>query len=197
MTFSRRPKKCAICKSPFQPRSMTHKACKPECAIELARIEREKKERKEARLNARRAAEEKREHRAKVEKLKTRSDWIKEAQSAFNAFVRYRDRGLSCISCGTSLRQEAVGGGYDCGHYRSVGSAPHLRFDERNAHGQCKRCNRYGSGMAVDYRHYLKFRIGLDALDALEQDQTPKHYSIDDLKSIKAHYRQKLKELQK
>lgn len=145
----------------------------------------------------RRAKKERKEHRDKLEKLKTRSDYMKEAQIAFNAYIRERDRSKGCVSCGKPLRFEAVGGGYDCGHYRSVGSSPHLRFDERNAHGQCKKCNRYGSGMVSDYRIHIKCRIGLEALESLESDQTVKKWTIDELKAIRDEYRSKLKALRK
>lgn len=120
---------------------------------------------------------------------------MKEAQIAFNAYVRERDKNQPCICCGQPLGAQQVGGGFDAGHYRSVGSAPHLRFDERNCHGQRKSCNRYGSGRAVDYRLGLIARIGLAEVESLEADNDPKKYSIDDLKAIKAKYKAKLKEL--
>ena len=85
--------------------------------------------------------------------------------------------------------------GFDCGHYRSIGSAPHLRFDERNAHGQRKKCNRWGAGRAVDYRLGLIQRIGLEAVQSLESAQAHAKWTIDDLKAIKARYKAKLKEL--
>lgn len=173
--------KCIIrtCRAEFIKRSMTHKACWPECAAEYAKRERVKKERKE--IRARKAA------------IKPRSAWIKDAQAAFNAYIRERDKARPCICCGQPLTAEAVGGGYDCGHYRSTGSAPHLRFDERNAHGQRKVCNRWGAGRAVDYRIGLIARIGLSELEAIESDNAPRKYSIDDLKRIKSEYKQKLK----
>ena len=62
------------------------------------------------------------EDRVKKEKLKTKGQWTKEAQAAINAYVRWRDRKKNCISCGTSLSSESLGGGYDAGHYRSRGS---------------------------------------------------------------------------
>lgn len=149
-----------------------------------------------------RAAREKKrraEIRERKQKLKTRSDYIKEAQIAFNAYIRYRDNDRSCPSCGRPLAQAkdgvSTGGEYDCGHYRSVGSAPHLRFDERNAHGQCKQCNRYGAGRAVDYRVGLIKRIGLEAVESLEADQSPKHYTVEELMKIKNMYKKKLREL--
>lgn len=118
-----------------------------------------------------------------------------EAQAAFNAFIRARDADQPCISSGRPLQQEAAGGGFDAGHYRSIGSAPHLRFHEDNVHGQTKQDNRYLAGNAVDYRFGLIARIGLEAVEALEADNSYRKWSIDDLKAIKALYREKLKAL--
>lgn len=154
-----------------------------ECALKIAQKRREKAERNEI--------------KAKREKLKTRRDYMKEAQIAFNSYIRERDKHQPCICCGAPLGVGDVGGSFDCGHYRSVGSAPHLRFDERNAHAQRKQCNRYGAGRAVDYRIGLIRRIGLAAVESLESDQEPKHYTIEDLKRIRDLYRAKLKELKK
>ena len=128
-------------------------------------------------------------------KLKTRGEWIKETQAVFNAFIRTRDQlaGHNCISSGRPL--DWSGNNVDAGHYRSRGSAPHLRFDERNCHAQSKKDNRYLSGNAVDYRIGLIARIGLEAVESLEADQTPKKYTIAELRAIKAHYVAKLKEL--
>lgn len=130
---------------------------------------------------------------ARKQAIKTRSEWIKDVQVAFNAFVRARDAGKLCICCNKPLPAPQVGGGFDCGHYRSVGSAPHLRFDPRNAHGQTKQCNRWGAGRAVDYRIGLVKRIGLAEVEALEADQTSREYTIDDLKALKAFYREQTK----
>ena len=178
-----KPKRCKVCKDPFIPRQPMQKVCGIECAKEEAVKVREKAERiadRTARMN-----------------LKTRSDWLKEAQAAFNTFIRTRDAGKSCICCSKPLEGAAVGGGYDAGHYRSVGSAPHLRFDESNVHGQTKHCNRYGSGRAVDYRLGLIQRIGLAEVERIEADQAPRKWSIEDLKAIKAEYTRKARELRK
>ncbi|MDE2000778.1 MAG: recombination protein NinG, partial [Burkholderiales bacterium] len=165
--------------------------CSPACAIPYARNQSEKSQKMLAK--AERMAD-----RAKREKLKTRSDWMKDAQKQFNKYVRLRDRGLGCISCGSILVLErAIGGGYDCGHFRSVGSAPHLRFDPRNAAGQCKQCNRYGAGMVVEYRKGLINRHGVEFVESLESDQSSRKYTIEDLKQIRDTYRAKCKELEK
>ena len=62
-------------------------------------------------------------------------------------------------------------------------------------HGQCKACNRYGSGMAVDYRIGLVKRIGLARVEALEENNTIRKYSKDELREIAKTYKDKLKML--
>jgi len=122
---------------------------------------------------------------------------MKDAQQAFNEFIRWRDQvaGHACISSGRPL--DWSGNQTDAGHYRSVGSAPHLRFDERNCHAQSKQDNRFLSGNAVDYRIGLIARIGQAAVEALEADQSVKKYTIDDLKALTAHYRALTRELKR
>lgn len=160
---------------------MTHKACSPDCALALAVREREKREAKDL--------------RARKEKLKTRREWINEAQSAFNAYIRARDAGKPCISCGAPWNDGKVGGSFDCGHFRSVGAAGHLRWDETNAAGQCKKCNRWGAGRVSDFRAGLIARIGLVAVEQLEADNTVRRWTIDDAKRIKAEYKAKYHDL--
>ena len=180
-----RLRKCAIaeCRQPFEPRSMAHKCCSPMCAMAHIELERHKKER--------------RERQEGLAKLKRKADHLADAQVAFNAFIRKRDQlaGHPCISSGRPL--DWSGNNVDAGHYRSRGSAPHLRFDERNVHAQSKQENRYASGNATDYRIGLIARIGLAAVEALEADQEPRRWTIDDLIAIKNLYRNKLKALTK
>ena len=177
------------CGERFVPARPLQAACCVGCAIVLS------KDKARADMEAKAKAERKAD-KARKEAIKTRSDWIKEAQIAFNAYIRERDKGKPCICCGLLLAGGDVGGKFDCGHYRSVGSAPHLRFDERNAHGQRKQCNRYGAGRAVDYRLGLVARIGLAAVQALESDHSSPRWNADDLRAIRGEYRAKLKALQ-
>ena len=185
-----KPKTCKICREPFAPRQPMATVCSPACALSLAQSKRAKAE-KAAQVQERRA------DKVQREKLKTKGDWTREAQSAFNAFIRARDAGLPCICCGRTGAGEVHGGEWDAGHYRSRGAAPHLRFDERNAHAQLKQCNRYASGNVVGYRLGLIVRLGLEAVEALEADQAPRHLSIDDLAEIKRSYAARARELKK
>lgn len=175
--------KCKSCREKFARQSPWQVACSPDCAEKLVKSKKEKAERKA--------------DKAKKDRLKTRSDYIKDAQTVFNAFIRERDKNQPCISCGTPLAQAAVGGGFDCGHYRSVGSAPNMRFNEANAHGQCKQCNRYLSGNAIEYRRGLISRYGVSFVDVVESNQSVQKFTIDDLKAIIAYYKLKLKEIKK
>tara|TARA_R100000789_G_scaffold21676_4_gene24514 strand:- start:914 stop:1489 length:576 start_codon:yes stop_codon:yes gene_type:complete len=186
-------KKCRACKTPFEPYTSLQVACSPACALTIGKREAEKKAEREAKAKRKWVREQK-------ERLKSRSDHMREAQQAFNAYVRQRDEDQPCISCGRSdseIGGHLTGGKWDCGHYRSVGANPELRFEPLNAHRQCKKCNRDLSGNVVDYRINLIRRIGQEAVDWIEGPHEAKKYTIDDLKEIKARYRALKRELER
>ncbi|NNA14023.1 ninG protein [Pseudomonas lundensis] len=195
MTIERKQPKPKTCKNPdcrvsFVPQRLGQAVCNYTCGLAIKDVNQEKALKSLALV-------ERREIKVRKEKLKSRSDHMREAQQAFNAYIRARDQaaGHLCISSGKPL--DWSGNAVDAGHYRSVGSAPHLRFDERNCHAQSKQDNRFLSGNAVDYRIGLIARIGQEAVDALESDQSVRKYTVDEIKAIKAEYRAKTKELKK
>ncbi len=171
---------CTVCGKAYMRRTSLQRACGVGCAVKLA-----KKTRQEA-DKAQRAALAKRR-----ESLKSRGEWAREAQAAFNAWIRARDDGKGCISCGTH------NGKKNAGHFRSVGAAPELRFNELNVHLQCERCNTYLSGNLLEYRARLIDRIGLAEVEKLEGPHETRKYTIPELREIKETYRAKLRELQK
>jgi hypothetical protein len=83
------------------------------------------------------------------------------------------------------MPSDKLGGSFDAGHYRSRGSASHLRFNLLNIHKQCVKCNRFKSGNAVDYRIELIKRIGLENVEKLESDNKPRKFTIEYLKRLK------------
>jgi hypothetical protein len=129
------------------------------------------------------ALESRKETRSALTALKTRRDWLKEAQAAVNKYVRARDAGKPCVSCGA-----LTAGQWDAGHYRSAGGHPALRLDPLNIHKQCSVCNAHKSGNLIEYRKELINRIGLEKVEWLEGPHEPKKYSIEDLKAIKADF---------
>lgn len=192
-----RAKTCSICKQKYQPKGSFDKVCSSfECRHAFALKVAEKSKAKREKEAKRQQASERKADREKKETLKTRAEILQEAQVAFNAYIRERDRiaGHPCISSGKPLDWYS-GNAVDCGHYRSVGSSPHLRFNEDNAHAQSKHDNRYLAGNVVEYRKGLIQRIGLEAVEALESDNAPRHYTRDELIRIRDKYRAKLKEL--
>ncbi|KMN06768.1 recombination protein NinG [Pseudomonas helleri] len=188
-----RRKRCPSCRVMFTPARNGQAVCgEIECAIAYGQSEKGQATAKKALADVGR-----REIKVRKEKLKSRGEHMREAQQAFNEFIRARDQaaGHPCISSGKPL--DWSGNAVDAGHYRSVGSAPHLRFDERNCHAQSKQDNRFLSGNAVDYRIGLIARIGQEAVDALEADQSVRKYTIEEIKAIKAEYRAKTRELKR
>lgn len=181
-------KKCKVCRASFVPRSALAKACSPECAQSYAAKDREAKIRKQA-------AKERKETKEKLDAMRTKPKLVAIAQKAFNAFIRARDLGRGCISTGKLLTDEP--NSFDAGHYRSVGSAPHLRFNEDNCHGQSKYANRYLAGDHVNYRRGLIERIGVNRVEVLEADQTPRKYTREGLVEIARHYNAEAKRLTK
>lgn len=191
---------CKYCQSSYKPaRSMQPgRVCNSrECQAQFALDSIAKKRQKQASQERIAAKEDRKVIKAKLESMKSIGDLTKEAQIAFNTFVRWRDRlaGFLCISSGRPL--DWNGNKVDAGHYRSTGSAPHLRFVETNCHAQSKHDNRHLSGNAVDYRIGLIQRIGLEAVEALEADQTPRKYTKDQLREIRDTYREKANQLKK
>lgn len=188
-------RKCKNCGVVFEKKQPLQYVCSVKCAIEHTKKNKEKHAEK-ARIQA---AKQERTRQAELRhKLETVPELTKKAQAAFNRFIRLRDKDKPCISCGAPLRQ---GGGlrghlYDAGHYRSIGSAAHLRFDERNVHGQCVYCNRDLSGNIVAYRKGLIERIGLAELERLESDNTTRKWDKDELRELTAKYRKMAKELE-
>ena len=175
-------KTCKVCRAKFQPARPLQTTCSIPCAIEWGSRQLAKKQAKEA-------AEEKKQDRAKREKLKTRSDWMKDAQAAVNAWVRFRDRDQPCISCGTFNATA-----WHAGHFYSTAARPDLRLDPANIHRQCAQCNLFLSGNLIEYRKNLPSRIGQAELDRLDGPPTNQRMTAEVIKEICAEFKARLKQ---
>lgn len=182
--------RCKICRQPFVKRSISHKTCSLDCALELVKLVKEKKDRKA--------------HRAAKVTARPRREWIARAQQAFNAFIRARDVNEPCICCGGYPKIVGkYGGDWDAGHFLTVGAYPELRFTEDNCHKQLKSCNA-GSGkythkgktVSESYRDRLINKIGFERVEALEGPHDPAKWTIPQLQAIIQEYKQKAKLVQ-
>lgn len=180
-----RSKTCSVCKGEFTPVRSLQKVCGPVCALTHAKA-------KESRQRKAIEKVERREIRVQKQRLKSRADHLRECQAIFNQWIRLRDAAEPCISCG---RQHD--GQYHAGHYRTVASAPELRFEPLNVWKQCAPCNNHKSGDIVNYRANLVQKLGAEKVEWLEGPHEPKRYTIEDLQAMKAHYRALIREMKR
>ena len=182
MTFRRT--RCPHCRAKLDtPGQRIH----PDCIDAYAEAEGAKAERKRQKQIRAAAKVERAETRRRKEAIKTIPQLTREAQLAFNAYIRARDQaaGHDCISSGRPL--DWSGNAVDAGHYRSTGAAPHLRFNEDNCHAQSKHDNQFLAGNAIDYRIRLISRIGLERVEALEADNEIRKWTREELIAIRDH----------
>ncbi|QNC78755.1 recombination protein NinG [Klebsiella quasipneumoniae] len=190
-----KPKKCPICSTEYIPRSSLQKVCHNyKCAIAYNK----KRDEENAARNKRKQERlQKSELKQRKDRLKTASQWNKEAQAAVNKFIYWRDYGRPCIACGRPLNYGVRGGAVDSSHYRSRGAAPWLRFNVFNNHSGCVRCNRELSGNLIPYRLNLIEKIGLQRVERIEHDNTVRKFSIEYLKRVKAIFTRRARHYEK
>lgn len=170
--------KCKVCTTMFQKYNSLQTVCSPECAIELMQREKAKKVRR-AHLEA------------KV-KARTRAEWLRLAQSAINAYVRLRDKGLGCCSCD---RPSTWQGQWHASHFRSVGAASAVRFNLWNINKSCSICNNWKSGNLSDYEPRLREKIGDAKVDWLKEQNQPVKHSAEYLQRLIKVFKKKIKRL--
>lgn len=128
-----------------------------------------------------------------IQKLKSHSEWINDLQKVFNKFIRLRDAGKPCISCGTANKDID----YHAGHLYAAGNYSYLRFNEDNVHLQCgNNCNKNKHGNFAEYRIALIKRIGLAHVEQLERDRHKKlKMTIPEIREKIKYYKTKIKEI--
>ena len=168
-------RKCKYCKQPFEPTVFLQKNCfEPLCVSDWINEVKEKNwKRKKSKMKM---------------DLMTIQDYVKLAQQVFNKYIRLRDAGNVCISCGKKPLKENAGHFYNANNHWSV------RFDERNVHLQCEHCNTYLSGNLIYYRENLLTKIGIEEFENLSAEaMKTRKFTIDELKEIIATYKKRLK----
>lgn len=174
-----KPKDCVFCGTGFIPRRTTQRVCSLRCSIGYAQQQEEKKVK---RIWAK-------EKKTMKEALMSHKDWLNLLQKVFNTYIRMRDKGQPCISCGTMNGQKHAG------HYRSVSSAPHLRFNELNVNVQCATCNNHLHGNLIEYRKGLIKKIGIEKVEELENLNDSGKLSIPEIREKINYYKKEIKKL--
>lgn len=130
--------------------------------------------------------------REQKQKMKTLSDFEAEAKKEFQKWIRKRDLGQTCISCGAFLKPN----GTHASHFFAAGIYSGLIFNEDNCHSSCEKCNVFLHGNLLEYRKGLIARYGLEYLNRLESLANEKKnykYTREELVEIKNKYKQKNK----
>lgn len=184
-----KPRKCDArkggCGETFTPTRQMQVACGWQCSIAMV-------EKAKAKKAEQAAKEDRKLTRERKEQAKRPRELAEDAQQWVNRYVRLRDAGKGCISCGTRSAEK-----YHAGHYLSRGAHPELRFHLDNIHLQCEQCNFFGAGKATDYRAELINRIGIERVEWLEGPHTLLKLNADMLRALKAEFIEKCREISK
>ncbi len=124
-----KPKTCKnpACRASFVPQRLGQAVCSPKCGLAIKDVNANKARKALADVG-------RKELRAAKERVKPKGQYMREAQAAFNAWVRLRDAALGCVSCNKPATWD---GQWHASHFRSVGSSPEHRFNPLNVHRAC------------------------------------------------------------
>ena len=141
----------------------------------------------------RRQFEEFKKERKDREKLTTLLESVKKL---CHKYIRLRDKGKPCISCGQPWHQD-----HQAGHFYKAELFSTIKYNEYNINGQCVQCNIRKEGNESEYRVRLPKRIGEDNFNHLnhlaELDHKLNHkWDREALKAIRDYYKEKIKELE-
>ncbi len=185
--ISPKPKlsRCKVCHERFEKKRSIQPTCeKFDCKVEFAN-------RAAAKAAEKRVREQRKLDVEQKLAAKPLNYWAKRAEKVFNAFIRERDKGDPCISCGTYDAPE-----WHAGHLYTVKARPDIRFNEDNVHLQCPSCNTYQGGMVGEYKRRVVSKIGRVRLDALVYVNPAFKKTREYYQAIEAEYKAKLKQLQ-
>jgi len=140
------------------------------------------------RLDLERAKQD-RKQKNTLESLKTN------VRNVCHEYIRLRDKGKPCISCGQPWHSD-----FQAGHYYKAELFSTLKYVEYNIHSQCQGCNLRKEGNLSQYAVNLPKRIGnqkyLELKNWASTDkQTNVKWDRQRLNEIRKHYQKLIKEL--
>jgi len=115
---------------------------------------------------------------------------------ACHKYIRERDKGKPCISCGIPFLPD-----FQAGHFYKAELYSNLKFDEKNTNGQCQQCNLRKEGNESGYRSGIIQRFGKEHLNYLDEKakaykKNDYHWDRAELEEIRKYYTDKLKDIQ-
>jgi hypothetical protein len=129
-----------------------------------------------------------------IRKSKTKKLAKKKADRYFSEYIRNRDANngiCQCITCGKFGSVKEM----DCGHFISRRFQA-TRYDERNAHAQCKKCNRFQNGNQYEHGKKIDAKYGDGtADDILQKSKMLCKRTKSDFEYIAKEYKNKLQGL--
>lgn len=193
----KRLRKCVIkgCDNRFEPRSITHKVCGPECATVLAERTHARRMAAEARKAAQQAkASREADRKAKRERM-TIAQLAEPVRKLAQRYAVVRDWHYGCISCDKG--PHAFGVVWQGSHFKSVGSNSALQFNLLNIHKACDQCNYFKAGNIAPYETRLRQKIGDEKVDWLKHHPRSREYTPEYLNRLAVILRKKIKRQEK
>lgn len=117
------------------------------------------------------------------------------ADRYFSKYIRNRDtdhRGIGhCITCNQPVSKKNA----DCGHFNRR-DRQSTRYDEKNAHLQCRKCNRFKSGEQFEHGQAIDQKYGKGtAKQLLQKSKMRCKRTQEDFEWIAKQYKDKVDEL--
>ena len=179
-------KKCRLCKLEVRTiNGIRGKYCLNHLVKETLRKQKEKAKEKKVK---------EKERRVKVREAKRNSISVlkKELDRVFSIYIRKSKANkygkAICVSCGVSGDWQTM----QCGHYnrRSLMST---RWDEKNCHVQCVKCNMFMSGNYPNYTKYLLFNYGAEwIMELVRNGEKIKKWTVEELKNLINYYKARI-----
>lgn len=111
------------------------------------------------------------------------------ADKYFSLYIRERDKGKPCITCGRYSSK------MDCGHFISRRFEA-TRYDEKNANAQCIKCNRFENGNQFEHGQNIDHKYGSGTAEHLHFKSKMKCYRKKyDYEYIAMEYKKKYDEI--
>ena len=128
--------------------------------------------------------------KTKVVKL-SRSKLVKQLDSVFSLYIRQRDNGNGCITCGDKKPVKEM---QNC-HFFTRGRLP-TRWDETNCHSGCYRCNVLLKGNYIVYTIKMIDKYDREYVDQLElKSRSNVKITTMQIREMIDEYKSKLKDM--